>query len=85
MGLSDRTVQKLRDEALDVGGKVYEEDDDLEEADVTHFDEDDDPLTNVGDVDEPGSGDEIARPVDWDIDANRPVGEVPDEVKEENG
>jgi hypothetical protein len=68
--LSERTLKKLRTESEEVGGKIYDDNEDAEELDLTHFDEDDDPLTNVGDVD--GDG-------DVDEDDRRPVGEVPDE------
>lgn len=72
MGLSDRTVQKLKAETEETGGKVYEEDDDISDEEITHFPEDSDPATLAGDPVEEDS------PVDWDIDANRPVGEVPE-------
>lgn len=62
MGLSERTLNRLRKESEEVGGKVYDDDEDVLEEDVTHFDEDNDPLTNVGDVDDENEA---------------PVGEVP--------
>ncbi len=68
MGLSERTTTKLREESAEVGGKLYDDDEDALEEDVTHLEEDDDPLTNVGDLD--GDGD-----VDED---DRAIGEVPD-------
>lgn len=49
MALVESTVNKLRDESLDVGGVVLDDGDDAPELDVTHFEEDDDPLTLVGD------------------------------------
>lgn len=73
MALSQKTLKKLRDESEKVGGKIYDDDQDPDEEDVTHLEEDDDPLTNVGDLD--GDGD-----VDED---DAPVGEVPNE-KEAN-
>lgn len=66
MALSERTLKKLRDESAEVGGRIYGDDESALEEDLTHFDEDDDPLTNVGDSDED----------------DRPVGEVPDEGQE---
>lgn len=66
MGLSERTTSKLREEAEAFGSRSYGDSDDALEEDVTHHDEDDDPLTLVGDfVDDEDGG---------------PVGEVPDET-----
>ena len=48
MSLSDKTVEKMRTESVEVGGYVYDESETPVEADVTHFEEDDDPLTLVG-------------------------------------
>lgn len=67
MALSERTLQKLRDESAEVGGPVYDDDEDAAEVDITRREEDDDPLTLIGDLD--GDGD-----VDED---DKPVGEVP--------
>lgn len=72
MPLSDKTIKKLRAESEDSGSKAYEDDEDALEEDVTHLEEDDDPLTLVGDLD--GDGD-----VDED---DKPVGEVPDGEEE---
>lgn len=69
MALSERTLKKLRDESVEVGGKVYGDDDVPDEQDVTHLDEDDDPLSNAGD------------PVE-DDDNDTPVGEVPNDEEE---
>lgn len=52
MAPSERTIQKLRTESEEAGGKVYEDNEDALEEDVTHLEEDDDPLTLVGDLDE---------------------------------
>lgn len=52
MTFSDRTLKKFRVETEEAGGKIYEDNEDSLEEDVTHFDEDDDPLTNVGDIDD---------------------------------
>lgn len=52
MTFSDRTLKKFRVESEETGGKIYEDDEDVSDEDITHFDEDDDPLTNVGDVDD---------------------------------
>jgi hypothetical protein len=52
MTFSDRTLKKFRVESEEAGGIIYEDDEDSHEEDVTHFEEDDDPLTNVGDVDD---------------------------------
>ena len=68
MSLSERTLKKLRAESEDAGSKIYDDGDDALEEDVTHLEEDDDPLTLVGDLD--GDGD-----VDED---DRPVGQVPE-------
>lgn len=65
MALSKATITRLRSASAREGGTVYEKDQAPEEVDATHFEEDDDPLSNVGDVDE-------------DED-QPPVGEVPDE------
>lgn len=53
MGLSDRTVQKLKAETENTGGKVYEEDDDISDEEITHFEEDSDPQTLAGDENAP--------------------------------
>lgn len=58
MGLSERTTSKLREEAEEVGGKVYGDDDAPDEMDITRLEEDDDPLTLVGDLDNDGDVDE---------------------------
>jgi hypothetical protein len=62
MGLSDRTVKKLMVETEETGGKIYEEDDDLPEEEITHFEEDSDPQSLAGDP----------------VDEDSPVGEVPE-------
>lgn len=62
MGLSDRTLQKLKADTEAAGGKIYEEDDDISEDEITHFQEDSDPPTHAGE------------PVEDDA----PVGEVPE-------
>lgn len=64
MGLSDRTLNKLRSDSEAEGGKIYEDEEDVLEDDVTHFEEDDNPSSLVGDV----------------KDEDAPVGEVPDNV-----
>lgn len=58
MAPSERTTNELRTESEEVGGKVYEDNEDALEEDVTHLEEDDDPLTLVGDLDEDGSVDD---------------------------
>jgi hypothetical protein len=50
--LSERTLLKLREESEAVGGRVYGDHSDALEEDVTHFEEDDDPLTQAGDFEE---------------------------------
>jgi hypothetical protein len=62
MGLSERTLKRLAKESEEAGGIIYEDGEDSHEEDVTYFDEDDDPLTLVGDVDDKDDS---------------PVGEVP--------
>lgn len=72
MGLSAKTTNKLRAESEELGGKVYADGEDSVEEDVTHLEEDDDPLRNAGDlIDENSNSDDSA-----------PVGEVPDEGQE---
>ena len=66
MALAESTVSKLRDEALGVGGIVLDDGDEKPELDITRFDEDDDPLTLVGDFVDDG-------------DDNAPVGQTGDE------
>lgn len=59
MSLSERTISKLKSESAEAGGSVYENDDDAPlEEDITRLEEDDDPLTNVGDLDGDGDVDE---------------------------
>ena len=52
MALSKATLARLRSSSEREGGKIYQEDEDAQELDLTHFDEDDDPLSNVGDVED---------------------------------
>lgn len=52
MTFADSTLKKFRAETEEAGGIIYEDGEDSHEEDVTHFEEDDDPLTNVGDVDD---------------------------------
>ena len=52
MALSKATLARLRSSSEREGGKIYQEDEDAQEVDLTHFDEDDDPLKNVGDVED---------------------------------
>lgn len=58
MALSESTLNKLRDESVNLGGRVYEEKQDAHEEDVTHFGEDDNPLKLVGDFVDDASGKE---------------------------
>lgn len=52
MALAKSTIVRLRSASKREGGKIYEESEDALDEDVTHFDEDDDPLSNVGDVED---------------------------------
>lgn len=52
MALAKSTIVRLRSASKREGGKIYEESEDALDEDVTHFDEDDDPLNNVGDVED---------------------------------
>lgn len=52
MALSKSTLVRLRSASEREGGKIYQENEDAQEVDLTHFDEDDDPLSNVGDVED---------------------------------
>lgn len=52
MGLAKSTIVRLRSASQREGGKIYDEDEDVLEEDITHHEEDDDPLTNVGDLEE---------------------------------
>jgi hypothetical protein len=69
VAFSERTIKKLREASEQAGGKIYEDHEDSAEEDVTHFEEDDDPLTLVGDFNEE--------------DEDAPVGEVPEETRED--
>jgi hypothetical protein len=57
MAPSERTIKKLRSESEEVGGKIYGDDDAPDEDDITRLEEDDDPLTNIGDLDNDGDVD----------------------------
>lgn len=59
MGLSERTQMKLRAESEAAGGKIYEDDQEPNEEDITRFEEDDDPQALAGDpVDETSDNEE---------------------------
>lgn len=52
MALAKATLARLRSSSEREGGKIYEDGEEAQEIDLTHFDEDDDPLSNVGDVED---------------------------------
>lgn len=59
MDPSEQTQMKLREESEAAGGRIYEDDQEPHEEDITRFEEDDDPQALAGDpVDEASDNEE---------------------------